>query len=270
MTINLFFGGNRFKKGSRKMAKEEGMQTVERAIRVLKAFTVQDHELSLADLHRKLGLSKSSLQRVLSTLVHNGLLDKDDKRKTYQLGIELYFLGQLVEKNSNLLSVSRPFMEKLRDELGESVQLAIIHQNERKCIGYIPGNHELMTITYVGQTSPLYAGASAKILMANLPEDELSRVLNELEIIKITDDTIDNIEDLRTELEKIKKQGYAVSFGERVKGAFSLGAPIRNRFEEVVAGISLTIPSVRVDQGKIDDYIDYVKKTADLISERLH
>ena len=92
------------------MTKEDAMQTIDRSIRILKTFTLEDNVLSLADLHRKLGLSKSSLQRILNTLVLNGFLDKDEKKKTYQLGIELYFLGQLVEKNTNLLSVSRPFV----------------------------------------------------------------------------------------------------------------------------------------------------------------
>lgn len=251
------------------MTKEDTMQTIDRAIRILKAFSLEDNELSLADLHRKLGLSKSSLQRILNTLVLNGLLDKDEKKKTYQLGIELYFLGQLVEKNTNLLSVSRPFMEKLRDELGESVQLNILYQKERKCIGYIPGKHELMTIAYVGQTSPLYAGASAKLLMANLPDDQLSEILNDIELKKITDNTIDNIEDLRKELAKIRELGYSLSYGERVKGAFGLCAPIKNRFGEVIAGVAITIPSVRMDNDKLDLYIEHVKRAARLISEKL-
>ena len=251
------------------MAKDDAMQTIDRAIRILKTFSLDENELSLADLHRKLGLSKSSLQRILNTLVLNGLLEKDEKKKTYQLGIELYFLGQLVEKNHNLLSVCRPYMERLRDELGESVQLNIIHQKERKCIGYIPGNHELMTIAYVGQTSPLYAGASAKLLMANLPDEQLSEILNELNLKKITDDTIDNIEDLKKELATIRELGYALSYGERVKGAFALCAPIKNRFNEVIAGVAITIPSVRMDKEKIDLYIEQVTKTAKLISEKI-
>ena len=251
------------------MPKEDAMQTIDRAIRILKSFSIEENELSLADLHRKLALSKSSLQRILNTLVMNGLLDKDEKKKTYQLGIELFFLGQLVEKNNNLLSVCKPFMEKLRDEVGESVQLNIIHQKERKCIGYIPSNHELMTIAYVGQTSPLYAGASAKLLMANLPQDQLTEILNDLEMEKITDDTIDNLEDLKRELENIRLNGYSLSYGERVQGAFGLCAPIKNRFNEVIAGISITIPTVRMDKEKIDLYIEQVKRAARLISEKL-
>src|SRR4051812_8683376 len=223
------------------------MQTIDRAIRILKSFSVDDKELSLADLHRVLGLSKSSLQRILNTLVLHGLLDKDQKQKTYQLGMELYFLGQLVEKNSQLLSVSRSFMEKLRDELGESVSLSVIHHRERKCIGYVPSNHELTTLIFVGQTSPLYTGASAKILMAYLPEKELAEYVTGMEFEKITQFTIKSKEDLYKELVKIRRSGFATSYGERVKGAFSVSAPIMNRFQEVVASLSLTIPTVRVD-----------------------
>jgi IclR family transcriptional regulator, KDG regulon repressor len=251
------------------LAKEDAIQTIDRAIRILKSFSVDDKELSLADLHRVLGLSKSSLQRILNTLVLHGLLDKDQKQKTYQLGMELYFLGQLVEKNSHLLSVSRSFMEKLRDELGESVSLSVIHHRERKCIGYVPSNHELTTLIFVGQTSPLYAGASAKILMAYLPEKELAEYVTGMEFEKITQFTIKSKEDLYKELVKIRRNGFATSYGERVKGAFSVSAPIMNRFQDVVASLSLTIPTVRVDEDNIEYYIDHVKKTAQLISEKL-
>lgn len=252
------------------MSKEDAMQTIDRAIKILKSFSMNDQELSLADLHRKLGLAKSSLQRILNTLVLHGLLDKDEKQKTYQLGIELYFLGELVEKNSHLLSMSRLLMEDLRDKLGESISLNIIHQKERKCIGYLPSLHELTTISYVGQTSPLYAGASAKLLMAYLPPDELTEILNQIELNKITDHTIIDKEELRMELEKIKSDGYSISINERVRGKFAISAPIKNRLNEVVAGLSLTMPTVRVDQEITNLYINEVKKTAAHISMKLY
>lgn len=251
------------------MPKEDVMQTIDRAIKILKSYTEKDKELSLAELHKILGLSKSSLQRILNTLVFHGLLDKDEKQKTYRLGIELYFLGELVEKNSTLLSVSKPFMEKLRDELDESVHLNIIHQGERKCIGYLSSKQELITLINVGQTSPLYAGASAKVLMAYLPDSTLSVLLNEIEFKNISDNTIDDKEELRREIIKIRENGYAISFGERVKGAFSVSAPIQNHLNEVIAGLSLTIPMVRVENEKMNHYIDHVKKTAALISDKL-
>lgn len=251
------------------MSKEETMQTIDRAIKILKSFSVNEEELSLADLHRKLNVSKSSLQRILNTLVQHSLLDKDEKHKTYRLGIELYFLGQLVEKNSQLLSTAKPFMEKLKEEFGESVSLSIIHENQRKCIGYVPSDHELTTLIHVGQTSPLYAGASAKILMAYLSSEKLEKLLSEITLQKKTDNTITSKSQLKKELKKIREEGYAISNGERVKGAFSISAPIKNRLNEVIAGLTLTIPTARLNQEKIPAYIEKTKETAKEISNRM-
>lgn len=251
------------------MIKEESMQTISRAINILKAFSSEEKELSLADLHNKLGLSKSSLQRILNTLVQFGFLEKDNKRKTYQLGIELFFLGHIVEKNSQLMSIAKPYMEKLGAEIGETVSLNIIHQMQRKCIGYIPSKHELTTITYIGQYSPLFAGASAKLLLAYLPKNELEDYFKSISLEKITSETIFDKGELLKDLQQIRNQGYSISRGERIVGAFSISAPIRNRFDDVIAGISLAIPTVRVMESQVENYISKLVHIADLISRKL-
>lgn len=251
------------------MPKEDSAQTIDRAMQIIKSFSVNEKKLSLADLHRKLGLAKSTLQRILNTLVNHGVLDKDERQKTYQLGIELYFLGQIVEKNTSLMATAKPFMEQLRDEFGESISLNIIHQKLRKCIGYVQGNHELMTITYVGHTSPLNKGASAKVLLANVPQDELNLLLAELSGGPHSGMTISDIEELKKELEYIRENEYAISYGERVVGSVGISAPIKNRLSEVVAAISMAIPTVRFEEAKMGLYIEHVKKAASFISTKL-
>lgn len=245
------------------------MQTIDRAMAILKSFSTKEPELSLADLHHKLGLSKSSLQRVLNSLVIQGLVEKDNTKKTYQLGLEVYFLGQLVERNSQLLSKAIRHMINLRDLLGEAIGLNIIYKEQRKCIGYVPGKYELATLTYIGQTSPLYAGSSAKLLMAFLPIEEQEKLLQKIEFKKMAENTILNKEELLKELQNVRNNGYAISRSERVKGAFSLCAPIKNRFGEVIAGVTLLIPTARVDENKMDYYIQQTLKTASAISEDL-
>ncbi|MEH6940955.1 IclR family transcriptional regulator [Bacillus sp. JJ722] len=251
------------------MSKEDSMQTISRAITILKAFSRKDKELSLADLHRKLGLSKSSLQRILNTLIQYGMIEKNEERKTYQLGMELYFLGNLVELNSSLLSIAKPYMSRLNSLFNETVSLSIIDQNQRKCIGYVASHHELRSLTYIGQYSPLYAGASAKCLMAFLPEDDLAKLLQSIELQAITQETIIDKAYLQQELIKIRKQGYAISNGERVIGAFSISAPIRDRFQQIIATVSLMIPTVRINESEVETYIQHVKETAEMISQQL-
>jgi IclR family KDG regulon transcriptional repressor len=251
------------------MSVENSMQTISRTIQILRSFSKDKKELSLAELHHKLGLSKSSLQRILNTLVMNGFLEKDNKKKTYKLGMELYYLGKLVEEHSHLLTTAKPYLKDLRDQFGENVYLNIIENHERKCIAFEEKKHDLMTISYIGQTSPLYAGASAKLLLAFLPSDKIKQYLQETELISMTESTITNKEKLEEELYNIQEKGYAISFGERVSGVCSISAPIRNRWDEVIAGISISAPLVRVNDSIIDDFISSIKEVANQISNKL-
>ncbi len=248
---------------------ENSMQTISRAIQILKSFSIDQNELSLAQLHHELGLSKSSLQRILNTLVINGLLEKDNKKKTYKLGMELYYLGKLVEKNSHLLTTAKPYLKALRDKLGENVYINIIEDNQRKCIAFEEAKQALMTISHIGQTSPLYMGASAKLLLAFLPPEKINKYLEETDFIPSTEKTILDKETLQEELKTIKEKGYAVSFGELVFGVFSASAPIFDNRNNVVAGIAVSAPLARVDDSVIDHFIKSVKEVAAEISDQL-
>ncbi|QRG70164.1 IclR family transcriptional regulator [Brevibacillus choshinensis] len=249
------------------MSADHSMQTISRTIQILRSFSKDEKELSLAEFHHKLGLSKSSLQRILNTLVNFGFLEKDEKRKTYRLGNELYYLGKLVEEHSHLLTVTKPYLKAMRDRLGESVYLNIIEQNERKCIAFEEGKHDLMTISYIGQTSPLYAGASAKLLLAFMSPEEMTNYLQQTTLQAITDATVTDKDKLLGELREIRAQGYASSYGERVIGVCSVSAPIFNRWGETIAGVSISAPMIRVSEETYQQFVQAITETARQISE---
>ncbi|MGG1659942.1 IclR family transcriptional regulator [Brevibacillus sp. NRS-1366] len=245
---------------------DNSMQTISRTVQILRSFSKDEKELSLAQFHHKLGLSKSSLQRILNTLVNYGFLEKDDKKKTYRLGNELYYLGKLVEEHSHLLTTTKPYLKTVRDRFGESVYLNIIENDQRKCIAFEEGKHDLMTISYIGQTSPLYAGASAKLLLAHLPEEEMTQYLQDIELKAITDATVTDKAALQKELATIRANGYASSYGERVIGVCSVSAPIVNRWGETIAGVSISAPMIRVNDETFRKFIETIKETARQIS----
>jgi DNA-binding IclR family transcriptional regulator len=246
--------------------KNYSMQTIHRTIQILRAFSIENKTLTLTDLHNRTGLSKPSLQRILSTLVFEGLLNKNEETKKYQLGLELLFLGNLVEKNSSLLSIAHPVMEEIQANTGESVSLNVIEENKRRCIGYLKSKYELQTLTFVGQESPLYAGASAKILLAFLSERELEKYFREINLEKLTEETIISKDSLFTEIRKIRELGYAISFGERVKGAVSISAPIFSPFNEIIAGLSIAIPAARFEEYDENRLIEIIKDGAGKIT----
>jgi IclR family transcriptional regulator, KDG regulon repressor len=249
--------------------KNYSMQTLHRSIQILRAFSLENKTLTLTDLHNRTGLSKSSLQRILSTLVFEGLLHKNEETKKYQLGLELLFLGNLVEKNSSLLSIAQPIMEEIQLKTGESVSLNVVEDNKRKCIGYLKSKHELQTLTFVGQESPLYAGASAKVLLAFFSGVALEKFVEETDLEKLTEKTIVTKDSLFSEIMKIREQGFAISFGERLKGAVSISAPIFNPFNEILAGISLVIPSPRFEEYDEKMLIALLKEGANKITQAI-
>lgn len=249
--------------------KNYSTSTVHRAIQLLRAFTSDEKKLSMTELHNKTGIGMSSLQRLLSTLVHERFLMRNEETKQYSLGMELFFLGSLVEKNNAFLSVATPVMERLSQNTKENISISMIEQNERRCIYNIASKHELSTLTYIGNTSPLYAGASAKVLLAFQSDDFIERYLEQVEFKKITDITVNSTEDLIRDIKEIRKIGYSVSHGERIKGAMSISVPIRNRFMEVFAVLTVTLPKVRESEYDIPKLTEEMLKGAIEIQKNL-
>lgn len=245
------------------------LQTIHRAVKILRAFSRNRMRLTLTELHEITDITKSSLQRLLSTLTMEGLLQKDEGDKRYQLGIDFLFFAELVEKNSNLITIARSVAERINSETDESVSLSVIENNQRKCIYNIESNHQLTALTFVGQTSPLYAGASAKTLLAYYSQDNFNNYLRDVNLEEITENTIIKKKELIKDLEMIRSRGYGISDGERVKGAISISAPIFDPFSKIFASLTIIIPSARIDEYNLKELIKKLQDGAKEITSKL-
>ncbi|MEG0471130.1 MAG: IclR family transcriptional regulator [Solibacillus sp.] len=244
------------------------MSSLHKAIKVLKAFTKEEPSLSLTELSKKTGISISSLQRFVSTFVYEGFLHKEELTKRYQLGHSLLYLGNLVKQESSLIIVADPLLKKLNEEIGESVSMSIIDGLERRCILNYDSTYPLSTKMFVGDTSPLYAGASSKTLLAFMPN--LEEYLENIELEPITNQTILSKDLLIAELQQIRIQRYAKSNGERVRGACSVTAPILNASQQIIASVTIVIPEVRYADYDEKHLIDKITRTALEIEKQLY
>ncbi|MEZ0481369.1 IclR family transcriptional regulator [Planococcus sp. SSTMD024] len=238
------------------------MSSIHRVIQVLRAFKVDQPHMSLTELSRSTGISVSSLQRIVNTLVYEGFLTKNEKTKQYSLGLELMFLGQMVQKSDALLSKAIPIMERLNEDTKENISLNIIEGNQRRCIYNLPSRHELSALTFVGHTSPLYAGASAKVLLAYCEPEFIESYLNSIELSGITDLTVNSKEELRKQLAEIRNQGYSITYGERVKGAVSISVPILAKEDFLLGTLSVTFPYIRQEEYDFEGLTETLKKAA--------
>ncbi|MGE7024131.1 IclR family transcriptional regulator [Solibacillus cecembensis] len=244
------------------------MSSLHKAIKVLKAFTKEEPSLSLTELSKKTGISISSLQRFVSTFVYEGFLHKEELTKRYQLGHSLLYLGNLVKQESSLIIVADPLLKKLNEEIGESVSMSIIDGLERRCILNYDSTYPLSTKMFVGDTSPLYAGASSKILLAFMPH--LEQYLENIVLEPITNQTILSKDLLISELQQIRSLRYAKSNGERVRGACSVTAPILNASHQIIASVTILIPEVRYADYDEQQLIDSITRTALEIENQLY
>lgn len=245
------------------------MQTVQKTIVILRAFTKEQPKLSLTELNKKTGIGLSSLQRFVATLVHEGFLIRDDRTKHYQLGLSLIHLGKLVEGESSIITIAQPILQRLNENTKESISMSIIDGNERRCILNIDSSYALSARNHVGDTSPLYAGASAKTLLAFLPEEEINAYLADVELKRVTENTTIERTELLEQLARIRQQQYDFSRAERIVGVCSFSAAILSNYKPV-ASIAIMIPEARYDEVNFDFYKDQILQAKYEIEKQLN
>lgn len=237
-------------------------------MRLLEQFVHGKPELALGELSAGSGLPRATAHRFLVTLRDLGFVQYDAQTQRYRLGFKLLELGYLVKDQIELRSVAKPHMERLRDMTGDTVHLQIVDGDEGVYVEKVEAREGFRMWTRVGMRRPLHAGCSMKVLLAYLPPDRTARILAQ-PLERYTDLTVTDPAVLVRELEDIRKQGYAVSFGESHPHVTGIAAPIWDSSQEVVASISLLGPSDRFPRERIERLIPEVVKSAGDISSEL-
>ncbi|MBX6377477.1 MAG: IclR family transcriptional regulator [Clostridia bacterium] len=246
-----------------------GVHAVARALEILKAFTPERPCLGVSEVSRLLRMPKTTAYRMLVTLQAGGFLRQDPETGKFRLTPVLLRLAHVVTVQHELGQVARPFMHQLTARTGETTALSVVQGHQRVVIEKVECAQELRAMTYVGQTAPLYAGASGKVLLAFLRPERVEEVLRQTGLAAETPHTPCEPDRLLRELDRIRSEGYALSKGERVVGVHSVAAPVRDHAGDVVASLSLVGPSVRFGDERMAEVVPLVLDTAGVISRAL-
>ncbi len=238
------------------------VNSVNMALEILNCYDPEKMLMGITELSKKLGVSKSTVHRLVTTMEKQGYLEQDLDSRKYKLGLSILRLSEIIMKNYDIRTIALPIMQKLRDHTEESVHLNVVSyaQKARVCIAKHESHHDIRYVIELGQYLPLHVGASGKILLANLDEHH---IIDALENIPDNDNQ-KNFSDL----EKIRTQGYCISYGERIPGASSISCAIKNRSGKLIAGLTVSGPSMRLTEGKIKEYLELVKNAAADISRQ--
>ncbi|MFK7805624.1 MAG: IclR family transcriptional regulator [Anaerolineae bacterium] len=249
-----------------------GAQAVVRALRILKLFSGKQTQLSLKQVIDTIGLNRTTVFRLLSTLVDEGFLS----RKTdglYQLGPALTALGGLASRRDTLRQVAHPILRKLVSDVGERVTLEIPVTGPdgltaMLVIDEIAGAHRLGINEFAGNHLPIYATSTGKAVLAFLPTEKVDKILSQ-PMKRLTAETSVTREQLAKDLKVIKKQRYALVQGELEKGLVAVGAPIFDSTGEACAAICFAGPTIRMTAERIPEFVRLLEQSAAEISESI-
>jgi IclR family KDG regulon transcriptional repressor len=244
------------------------LSSVANAIRLVRAFSEQENEIGISNLARRLGLGKSTVHRLATTLVREDFLEKNPDTGAYRLGLALFELGTLVRRKMNFANEARPFLKSLMEKTGETVHLAVLDHASVLYINTIASRQAIRMSSDVGARAPSHCTSEGKVLLAYQPGDVVDAILA-AGLVSRTPKTITRAQALREELRLVSSRGYAIDDEETESGLRSVAAPIRNHAGEVVAAISIAGPVQRVSKKVLQSYLPEVCAAASAISQRL-
>jgi IclR family pca regulon transcriptional regulator len=223
----------------REVAGDHFVQSLERGLAVIRAFTAESPELTLADVARATGLSRAAARRFLLTLVDLHYVRHDGGR--YSLTPRILELGYAYVASLSLPEVAEPHLEALASDTGELPALSVLDGADIVCVARVPVQRLMTVAINVGTRLPAYATATGRVLLAALGDEELGDYLATAELRPLSVRTITDADALRDDLERVRAQGYSIVDQELERGLRSVAAPIRGSRGQVIAAVNLAV-----------------------------
>lgn len=246
-----------------------GNQSVNRALEMLIAICQADSSLSLSQLSEQSQLNKSTVHRLLQSLVAYGLVNQEPLTKHYTAGLTLLNLAGMVLDKIDLRAQSAQDLSELNQQTGETVHLAILDKGEVVYIDKRESVHVIRMYSAIGKRGPAHCTGVGKALLAYLPPDQLRKIIQANGLTRYTPNTITDYAELERHLAEVRDKGYAIDNAEHEPEIMCVACPIFGHRGDVVAAISVTAPTIRANREKLEMIAPLVRHTADNISRKL-
>lgn len=245
-------------------------RSAERTLKLLFCVASSPVPLGLTELSAMAGLDKATAMRMLSTLESFRLVHRDEPTRKYSVGSGVWQLARAWR--GDLSAVALPHMTALRDATGETVSLIVPRGLERVVLTAVEAAHELRVVPGINSVVPIHLGASGRVIMAFLPEDEQARIIRETGLRGLENGAGDAASDVAAYLDglaAVRTDGYAVSSGDVTLGAAAVAAPVRDMTGALQAVVSLRGPESRMTPARIRSIIPHVVATAEAVTREI-
>lgn len=205
---------------------QDSVRVLERTYAILSALERAGRPLSVQELSDMTQIPKSTVHRLLSSMLKQDFIEQQQEDGRYRLGLRFLELGYSAATSRSIINIANPFMQRISYELQESVCLALMKNGEVLIIHFCESPKNFNVVSRVGSRLPAHCTVQGKIMLAYMKPNEVKQILDRHGMRIYTPSTIHTYEELKPELESIREQGYAIERSEFKKDLFSVAAPI--------------------------------------------
>jgi len=222
-----------------------GVKSAERTLSILALLAERGRPVAFREIAETLRYPRSSLHGLVRTLSRHGWVERDPHAHGFMLGVRAWQIGHAYLRGRTLVQRAQPYMERVRDALDETVQLAVLDGRHNVYIARVEGTQRLTLISDVGGRLVAHATGLGKALLADLPPNVFRRLFRDVHLERFTRHTIGDLRQLEQELERIRHRGYALDREEYTVGVRCVAVPVRGDSGSAVAAMSVSVPTVR-------------------------
>jgi IclR family KDG regulon transcriptional repressor len=247
------------------------VKSATRVARILELVASATEGVQLADVARGLGIPRSSAHALLVDLTHSRLLDVQpgSNPPRYQVGLLAFEVGSAFLRQRNLADEARLIVDRLAAETDENAHLAIRDGRDIMYIAKAESTNAMRVASYVGLRIPAHATAVGKVLLSQLETTQVLELFRSTPPRALTNRTKTRLDEIIAELQTVRENGYAFDDEESTVGLQCVGVPVFDASGACVAGLSVSIPTIRMAERDQSALVSLVRDHADALSHRL-
>jgi IclR family acetate operon transcriptional repressor len=224
---------------------------------------------TLTDLSEDLGQSPATVYRVLYTFEARGMVDFDPAAQTWHIGAGAFHIGSRFLRRTSLVERARPFLRDLMQKTEETANLGIARDGQVLFLSQVETHHNIRAFFPPGVMSPMHSSGIGKALLAQMPDKEVASIVRRHKLPAFTAHTLVTPEALAADLAETRRRGYAFDAEEKNEGMRCIAAPVFDMHGEPVAGLSISGPSARIPDDRIETLAAAVRDTAARLTSAL-
>ncbi len=238
------------------------IQSVTRALSVLNALSDDDYGMTLTEIAQTVHLPPSTVHRLLTTLQQERYVRFDNERSAWQIGVQCFTAGQSFVRSRDLVSMTRPYMRRLMEESGETVNLAVRDGDEMVYLAQVECREMMRAFAKPGARVPIGGSAVGKTLLARMNPSDVASLLSRTGLERRTRKTITSLAKMEKELQRVHKNTFAFDDEEHAVGLRCVAAALYDHHAEPMAAVSISGPAARITDERMTSLGGLVKTIA--------